>query len=129
MSHICAKCGMTLEIGMWPLPCKILGDHDLSGSFIRNSPNVHKSERSVIDVHHATGKISVPGRADRPMHPKQAAAGYERVELNNWSDVRFLESKGLVHEASNFDKGKGDAKPGMGTPDVAPKSAAELGLL
>jgi hypothetical protein len=73
--------------------------------------SIHASERVVINYNPATGEVRIPGRADRPIHPKYAAEGYERRELPHLSDVRKLEKeKGLVHEASNYDGSGNDQR-------------------
>lgn len=65
---------------------------------------IHESERAIVFRNPQTGEVRIPGRADRPMHPKYAAAGFVREELPHLSDVRKLEKeKGLVHEATNYD--------------------------
>jgi hypothetical protein len=74
------------------------------GEFNQSSPNsnVHASERIAI-YEDAQGHISIPGRADQPIHPKMAAAGYVRRELTTPAEVAWLEQKkGLVHESGNY---------------------------
>jgi hypothetical protein len=80
---------------------------------------VRTSQRAVVDYNHLTGQYNVPMRADAPMHAKQAQLGYERIELNNWSDVKALESQGLVHEPSNYNSPQ-ECKP-MDRPESALK--------
>ena len=66
---------------------------------------VRSSERTVIDVGR-DGSISVPGRNDYPLHPKQIAAGIQRVEVESAiagrHSLKHLESLVLVHEATNW---------------------------
>lgn len=129
-TNYCPDCDIALEIGMWPLPCKG-GGHSLKGSFIRNAPAVHKSERSVVDFNPRTGQISVPGRADRPMHPKQVADGFERREIEHATGrdgitLSSLESKGLVHEQTSYNGGK--FEPSVDVKLPARKTLGELGL-
>lgn len=123
----CEDCLTEIRVGMWPLGCHGTGDHSLKGSFIRNPPNAHAKERTVIYRNPLTGAISVPGRADEPMHPKLARDGYERVELNTYREVQALESTGLVHAGTSFN---GATTPPTSEPELAaPKSAKELGLI
>lgn len=98
---ICPDCGKNLEIGDWPLPCAGLG-HSLHGTFWTGNAQVHASEKVVV-YRGPEGDVKIPGRADRPMHPKLAAAGYVRETLETVSDVRRIEKEtGLIHEASNY---------------------------
>lgn len=130
-TNCCPDCGEALEIGMWPLPCAGRG-HSLRGSFILNAPACHKSDRTVVDFNPRTGDIGIPGRADRPLHPKQIAMGIERREIEHATGrdgitLASLESKGLVHEPTTYRNGNGQP-----TAEITPrthKSAAELGLL
>lgn len=68
--------------------------------------NVRASQRAAIDLA-PDGTISIPGRLDSPLHPKQIAAGVQRVEvesaLSGKYSLRHLEQIGLVHEATNWD--------------------------
>ena len=92
----CGHCRKELQIGDYPY-CP----HDPVEP--RNA-SVHASERVVVNVNPQTGEVRIPGRADRAIDPKYAAAGYVRQELNTLAEVRKLEKRhGLVHEASNFD--------------------------
>ena len=97
----CPDCGQILEIGDWPFPCK--GRGHILGSFYRSDAQIHSSEKVVVYENPATGDMRVPGRGDRPIHPKLAAAGYVRKTLDTISDVHALEKKnGLIHEPGNF---------------------------
>lgn len=99
---ICTDCGKHLDIGDWPFPCAGLGHEP--GSFWLGPAAVHAGEKVVIYENPATGEIRIPGRGDRPIHPKLAAAGYERKVLDTVADVRRVEQKtGLIHESSNYD--------------------------
>ena len=92
--------------------------------------NVRASERAVIDVG-LDGSISVPGRADRPLHPKQIAAGVQRVEIESAITGRHslshLESLGLVHEATNWNS-QGGNMPLVheDTPNLTRKSVEQI---
>lgn len=99
MKEFCPKCNQPFSIGDW-FECP----HGRPGPFYTGDAAIHTSERAVVYEHPATGKISVPGRVDQPMHPKMAAAGYVRKELTS-PDIRKMESIGLIHEASNYDRG------------------------
>lgn len=92
--------------------------------------NVRSSERAAIDVSQ-DGSISVPGRIDRPLHPKQIALGVQRVEIDSATSGRHslahLERLGLVHEATNWNS-SGLNVP-LSTPDVpdrTPKPLAQI---
>lgn len=51
----------------------------------------------------ATGETRIPGRADRPIHPKYAAAGFRYEKVDTHQQLRKLEKeKGVAHEASHF---------------------------
>lgn len=98
---ICPDCGKHLEIGDWPFGCGGMG-HELAGTFWGGNAQVHSSEKVVV-YRGPSGDVKIPGRADRPMHPKLAAAGYVRETLDTVSDVRRVEKEtGLIHEASNY---------------------------
>lgn len=99
---ICTDCGKHIDIGEWPFACAGMG-HQL-GAFWRGDAQIHASEK--VTVYRAPdGSVSIPGRGDRPMHPKMAAAGYTRETLDTASDVRRIEKEtGTIHESSNFDK-------------------------
>jgi hypothetical protein len=98
---ICPDCGKHYEVGDWPYPCAGLG-HEL-GSFWIGDAAIHSSEKVV--VYERDGQIRIPGRGDRPMHPKYAAEGWERKVLDSIADVRRVEKQtGLIHEQSNYDR-------------------------
>lgn len=100
---ICTDCGIHIEIGMWPLACAGMG-HEL-GSFWQGDSNLHTSEKVVVYEHSKTGDLRIPGRGDRPIHPKLAAAGYERKVLDTVGQVREVEKKkNLIHERSNYNQ-------------------------
>ncbi len=90
----CVNCGEEIRIGHYPF-CP-------HGKVAKRDASIHTSERVVI-YQNAAGEVRIPGR-DGPIHPKYVAAGFERKELPNFSDIRKLEKQnGLVHEASNYD--------------------------
>jgi hypothetical protein len=98
---ICSDCGKHYECGDWPFPCAGLG-HD-PGSFWAGDAQLHSSEKVVINRNIHTGQVTIPGRADRPLHPKRAA-GYVRETLDSVSDIRRVEKQtGLIHERSHYD--------------------------
>src|SRR5262245_58449697 len=98
---ICPDCGKHYDIGDWPFPCVGLGH--APGSFWNGDAQIHSSEKVV--VYERNGQIRIPGRADRPMHPKYKAEGWERKELNTVSEIRRVERlTGTIHEQSNYDK-------------------------
>src|SRR5215471_11271955 len=110
---ICPDCGKHIDIGDWPFACAGLG-HDLHGTFWSGNSQVHASEKVVV-YRGPDGDVKIPGRADRPMHPKLAAAGYVRETLDTASQVRELEQKtGLIHEASNYNSGSSTAEKDTG---------------
>lgn len=90
----CINCGEEIHIGHYPF-CP-------HGKVSKRDAAIHTSERVVV-YENAAGEIRVPGHTGA-MHEKYAAAGFERRELPNFSDIRKLEKdKGLVHESSNYD--------------------------
>lgn len=111
---ICPSCGHDPVIGEWPFDCKGFG-HKLSRAFSSGTP-VSSNERAVVYRNPETGEYRVPGRSDRPIHPKYQAAGFtERVELGSGPEVRkFEKATGMVHEASNYDSGSGHAEKDCG---------------
>lgn len=106
---ICPDCGIDPLIGEWPLRCHNRG-HKL-GPFYTGDSSIHTSERVTIYENAQTGDIKVPGRGDRPIHPKLAAAGYVARQIETHSGIRQLEKRnGLIHEASNYDSGSTTAE-------------------
>lgn len=98
---ICPDCGIHIDIGDWPFPCAGMG-HSLKGTYWSGNAQIHQSEKVAI-YRAPDGSVSIPGRADRPMHPKMKEAGYVREELNTGADVARIEKEtGLIHEASNY---------------------------
>jgi hypothetical protein len=98
---MCPDCGKHYDVGDWPFPCAGLGHSP--GSFWTGDAQVHTSEKVVV-YEGPSGDVKIPGRGDRPIHPKLAAEGYVRRELDSISDVRKVERKtGLIHERSNYD--------------------------
>lgn len=94
---------------------------------IERHASVHTSERTVIFRNPLTDRVSIPGRSDEPMHPKLAADGYVREEIESAKGLDALEKRGFVHVATNFDSKM--APPAEEKEVPQPKSAAELGLL
>ncbi len=114
MTMICSDCGKDLDIGDWPFACHGRG-HDL-GPFWRGDANVHSSDKVVIYENPATGDIRIPGRADRPMHPKYEAAGYQRKTLDTISQIREVEQKkNLIHEGLNYSTNSAQADKDTGS--------------
>jgi hypothetical protein len=111
---ICADCGKHIEIGDWPFACAGLG-HSLKGTFWTGGAQIRQSEKVVV-YRGPGGDVKIPGRADRPLHPKLKAAGYVRETLDTVSDVRRIEREtGLIHEASNYDSGSATAEKDTGS--------------
>lgn len=98
---MCPDCGHSYYIGMWPFPCGGRG-HEL-GSFWSGDSAIHTSEKTVIYENPRTGDIKIPGRGDRPLHPKLAAEGYQRRTLDTITQVRELErKKNVISERLNY---------------------------
>ena len=94
---------------MWPLPCGGNG-HQIQS---RNA-QVHSSEKLVV-LEGPKGEIRIPGRGDRPIHPKYEAAGFRRKVIDTMSGVREVEKKtGLISEALNYDKNSARAERDCG---------------
>jgi hypothetical protein len=123
-TYPCESCGKPRGIGSWPI-C----DLDGSGKHGHGAPHganrisaIHKSERTVIYSNPRTGEVRYPPRADVAMHPKYAAQGYVRQELESARDVAAFEKKtGRVHERSWFDPGSGGAERSLGIGIEEPK--------
>ena len=95
----CPDCGNVLQIGDWPFPCKGRG-HEMHF----HDAQMHPSEKLVVLENKYTGEIRIPGRADRPVHPKYAAEGYERKVVDTISGVKEVERKtGLRSERLHYD--------------------------
>lgn len=111
---ICTDCGAHINIGDWPFACAGMG-HSLAGSFWAGDAQIHASEK--VTVYRAPdGSVSIPGRADRPMHPKMAAAGYVRETLDTAADVRRIEKEtGTIHERSNYNANSAQADKDTGS--------------
>ena len=111
---ICLDCGTHIDVGMWPFACAGLGHEP--GSFWTGNAQLHASEKVVVNRNIHTGAVSIPGRADRPLHPKLAAAGYVRETLDSISDIRRVEkAQGLVHERSHYDLNSTQAEKDTGS--------------
>lgn len=88
-----------VSIGDWPF-CP----HGIPGPFFTGDSQIHTSEKVTVMHNPQTGETRIPGRGDRPIHPKYAAAGFEYRKLDTHQQVRKLESeKGIIHESSSFD--------------------------
>ena len=96
----CPDCQQSIEIGDWPFPCKGRG-HTVN---FRDA-GIHVSEKVVVLENKHTGEIRIPGRGDRPVHPKYAAQGYERRVVDTISGLREVERKtGTRADVLNYDK-------------------------
>lgn len=108
----CPDCAVELLIGMWPFRCRGTGDHALTS---HNPPNIHPSDR-VVYFENAKGEIRIPGRADRPIHPKYTAAGFIRREAQTIQDVKRLEKRtGKISEVLNYDRNSARADRDVGS--------------
>jgi hypothetical protein len=95
---MCNSCGRDVAVGEWPF-CP----HGAPGSYWTGDAQIHSSEKVTILENRYTGETRIPGRADRPVHPKLAAEGYQYRTLDSHMDIRRLEKeKGLIHEAGNY---------------------------
>jgi len=98
---MCPDCGKHFDIGDWPFACAGLG-HEL-GSFWLGDSQIHSSEKVVVLENKFTGDVKIPGRGDRPVHPKLAAEGYVRKVIDTHAGVREVERKTkTMHEAGNY---------------------------
>lgn len=105
---ICPSCNAPLEFGDWPF-CP-------HGSVSAQPAHVASAERAVILRNPLTGEVRIPGRADRPIHPNYAAAGFVKEELPNLASVRRLErEKGLLSEVGSYDKNSVQAERDTGS--------------
>lgn len=91
---------------------------------------VRESEKAYVDIDPA-GNISVPGRTDTPLHPKQIAAGVQRVPVDSAisgsHSLARLERLGLVHEATNWNSdGANMSVVAEELPDLKPKSLDQI---
>lgn len=76
------------------------------------SASIHPSERTVYNYNPQTGEVKFPGRNDIPVHPKLAAAGFERRECTTIADVVRLEKmSNRISERLNYDRGSGTRRP------------------
>src|ERR1700741_2101009 len=107
-------CGRRTEIGEWPLRCHGVGPE--LGPFSRGDPGINAQEKVIVLENERTGHIRIPGRGDRPVHPKLAADGYVRRELKTMADIRRVErATKTIHEASNYDKNSVTAEKDTGS--------------
>lgn len=98
---MCPDCGIEPVIGQWPMRCYGAG-HEL-GSFWRGDAQIHVSQKVVVLENARTGDIKIPGRGDRPVHPKLVAEGYKRRILDTPAEIREVERKTkTMHEAGNY---------------------------
>jgi hypothetical protein len=110
----CPDCGKHYDCGDWPFACAGMGHEP--GSFWAGDAQLHTSEKVVVNRNTRTGEITIPGRADRPLHPKLAAAGIVRETLDSISDIRRVEKKtGLIHERSNYHANSAQAEKDTGS--------------
>lgn len=113
MSNLCPDCNSVIEIGDWPFPCG--GRGHVVGPFFTGDSQIHSSDRVHVDYNPRTGDVRIPGRNDRPIHPKLAAEGYERKQLTSHAQIRDVERKnGLIHEASNYNANSSQATKDTG---------------
>lgn len=111
---ICSDCGINIDVGMWPFSCAGLG-HEL-GSFWSGDASIHSSEKVVVYENPQTGEIRIPGRADRPMHPKYEAAGFQRKTLDTVAQIHEVEKKkNLIHEGLNYNQNSSQAEKDTGS--------------
>jgi len=106
---ICEDCGKSYGIGQWP-HCP----HDRVGS---SDAQIHTSEKVTVYENPTTGEVRIPGRADRPIHPKYLAAGFtNRKTIDTHSQLRQLEKKtGTIHEESNYTRNSVTAERDTGS--------------
>lgn len=101
--ELCPDCGKHIEIGDWPYGCAGMGH--APGPFYTGDAQLHDSDKVVIDYNPRTNVTHIPGRADKPMHPKKAADGFIRKTLDTISDIkRFEKSSGKISEAVHYYK-------------------------
>lgn len=91
---------------------------------------VREQEKAYVDID-PKGNISVPGRLDSPLHPKQLAAGVRRVPVDSAisgpHSLAHLERLGLVHEATNWNSNGGNMSVvAEELPEIKPKSIDQI---
>ena len=107
-NNLCPDCGKYFEIGDWPFACAGMGH--TPGSFWSGDAAFGTGEKVVV-YESPTGEIRIPGRGDRPIHPKYAAEGYVRKELSSVPEIRQVEKRtGLIPERSNYDMNSAKAE-------------------
>jgi len=80
----------------------------------------HPSERTVIYRNPRTGEHRTPARNDQPVPEVYARQGYVREELDTpAAKTRFEKETGLLHEATHYHKGSGNAEKAL-TADPEP---------
>jgi hypothetical protein len=111
---MCPDCGKHYDIGDWPFPCAGLGH--TPGPYWTHDAQIHTSEKVTVYENVHTGDVKIPGRSDRPLHPKLAAEGYVRKTLDTPSQIRQLEQKkNLIHERSNYNRNSTQAEKDTGS--------------
>jgi hypothetical protein len=109
MNPLCSLCGNPVVIGDWPW-CP----HGIPAS--RGDAQIHTSEKVTVMQNPQTGEVRIPGRGDRAIHPKYAAAGFELKTIDSIPQLRQLEkTQGLVHERSHYDSGSVTAERDTGS--------------
>ncbi len=102
---LCSSCHTFYEIGDWPF-CP-------HGPIHRHDAQYHSSQKTVY-FEGPNGEIRIPGRADRPMHPKYVAEGYQTRTVDS-NMAQFERKTGMIHEASHYDSGSGRAERDTGS--------------
>jgi len=102
----CSKCGVEVnDLFVMKVPERIIHlecDAEMEQVY-RPRPKVPILEKNLAVVFRdAQGRIRYPGRNDAPTPP-----GYERVTIPPSQMDRFCRENGVVHEASNFNRGRG----------------------
>lgn len=97
---MCNRCKQVVGIGDWPF-CP----HGKPGPFYTGDAQLSPADKVVIDYNPRTGITHIPGRNDRPLHPKKAADGFVRQTLDTVNDIkRFEKRTGRISEALNYNK-------------------------
>jgi hypothetical protein len=126
----------TLVFWTCPLPCGNRNDPssrscpNCGALHYERYANVRESEKTYIDVA-PDGSISMPGRLDCPLDPKQIAHGVQRIPVDSalagQYSLKALEQRGLVHEATNWNSAGDNVSPKVEEmPDLTPKSVEQI---